>query len=161
MKELKVGDKLIAIDECLINNGRTSLTIGKDYEVLNIDLDSDEFYIKNDYGSIHYFGIFDYDKYFKLPNDPKVNIINPTKSSVYEIIETNDLMLESIIQFRINIIEDNQSQLEKVLFNNENLNDFTKTELMKEVIGYSKQKDVLESILKDYDLRKLTLQCEK
>lgn len=77
------------------------------------------------------------------------------------IQETKDSMLESIIQFRINIIEDNKSQLEKELFNNENLNDFTKTELMKKVIGYSKQKDVLESILKDYDLRKLTLQCEK
>ena len=159
MKELKVGDKLIAIDECLINNGRTSLTIGKDYEVLNIDLDSDEFYIKNDNGSIHYFGIFDYDKYFKLPNAPKVNIINPTESNCDKTIE-KDSILEVILKNRIIAIEETISELEIELFHNKNLNDFIKTELMKEVTVYLKTKGVLESILKDYEVEKLKQQCE-
>ena len=87
--------------------------------------------------------------------DPKVNIINPTESNCDENIE-KDSILEVIIKNRIIAIEETISEL----FHNKNLNDFIKTELMKEVIVYLKTKGVLESILKDYELEKLKQQCE-
>ena len=91
--------------------------------------------------------------------DPKVNIINPTESNCDENIE-KDSILEVIIKNRIIAIEETKSELEIELFHNKNLNDFIKTELMKEVTVYLKTKGVLESILKDYELEKLKQQCE-
>ena len=91
--------------------------------------------------------------------DPKVNIINPTESNCDENIE-KDSILEVIIKNRIIAIEETKSELEIELFHNKNLNDFIKTELMKEVTVYLKTKGVLESILKDYEIEKLKQQCE-
>lgn len=91
--------------------------------------------------------------------DPKVNIINPTESNCDENIE-KDSILEVILKNRIIAIEEIISELEIELFHNKNLNDFIKTELMKEVTVYLRTKGVLESILKDYELEKLKQQCE-
>ena len=91
--------------------------------------------------------------------DPKVNIINPTESNCDKTIE-KDSILEVILKNRIIAIEETILELEIELFHNKNLNDFIKTELMKEVTVYLKTKGVLESILKDYELEKLKQQCE-
>ena len=91
--------------------------------------------------------------------DPKVNIINPTESNCDKTIE-KDSILEVILKNRIIAIEETISELEIELFHNKNLNDFIKTELMKEVTVYLKTKGVLESILKDYEIEKLKQQCE-
>ena len=91
--------------------------------------------------------------------DPKVNVINPNESNCDKTIE-KDSILEVILKNRIIAIEETKSELEIELFHNKNLNDFIKTELMKEVIVYLKTKGVLESILKDYELEKLKQQCE-
>ena len=90
---------------------------------------------------------------------PKVNIINPTESNCDKTIE-KDSILEVILKNRIIAIEETISELEIELFHNKNLNDFIKTELMKEVTVYLKTKGVLESILKDYEVEKLKQQCE-
>ena len=91
--------------------------------------------------------------------DPKVNIINPTESNCDENIE-KDSILEVIIKNRIIAIEETKSELEIELFHNKNLNDFIKTELMKEVIFINRQSDVLNEVLKDYEIEKLKQQCE-
>ena len=95
----------------------------------------------------------------KILFNPKVNIINPTESNCDKTIE-KDSILEVILKNRIIAIEETISELEIELFHNKNLNDFIKTELMKEVTVYLKTKGVLESILKDYELEKLKQQCE-
>ena len=91
--------------------------------------------------------------------DTKVNIINPTESNCDENIE-KDSILEVIIKNRIIAIEKTKSELEIELFHNKNLNDFIKTELMKEVIFINRQSDVLNEVLKDYEIEKLKQQCE-
>ena len=91
--------------------------------------------------------------------EPKVNIINPTESNCDENIE-KDSILEVIIKNKLLELRENVTDLENLLFHNKNLNDFIKTELMKEVTVYLKTKGVLESILKDYELEKLKQQCE-
>ena len=91
--------------------------------------------------------------------DTKVNIINPTESNCDENIE-KDSILEVIIKNRIIAIEETKSELEIELFHNKNLNDFIKTELMKEVIFINRQSDVLNEVLKDYEIEKLKQQCE-
>lgn len=91
--------------------------------------------------------------------DTKVNIINPTESNCDENIE-KDSILEVIIKNRIIAIEETISELEIELFHNKNLNDFIKTELMKEVIFINRQSDVLNEVLKDYEIEKLKQQCE-
>ena len=95
----------------------------------------------------------------KILFNPKVNIINPTESNCDKTIE-KDSILEVILKNRIIAIEETISELEIELFHNKNLNDFIKTELMKEFTFYLKTKGVLESILKDYELEKLKQQCE-
>ena len=95
----------------------------------------------------------------KILFNPKVNIINPTESNCDKTIE-KDSILEVILKNRIIAIEETISDLEIELFHNKNLNDFIKTELMKEFTFYLKTKGVLESILKDYELEKLKQQCE-
>ena len=87
--------------------------------------------------------------------DPKVNIINPTESNCDKTIE-KDSILEAILKNRIIAIEETISEL----FHNKNLNDFIKTELMKEVIFINRQSDVLNEVLKDYEIEKLKQQCE-
>ena len=47
-----------------------------------------------------------------------------------------------------------------VIAPNTNLNDNSKTELMKEVIFINRQSDVLNDVLKDYEIEKLKQQCE-
>ena len=91
--------------------------------------------------------------------DTKVNIINPTESNCDENIE-KDSILEVIIKNRIIAIEETKSELEIELFHNKKLNDFIKTELMKEVIFINRQSDVLNEVLKDYEIEKLKQQCE-
>ena len=85
------------------------------------------------------------------------------KNVIYDLSDENiekDSILEVILKNRIIAIEETISELEIELFHNKNLNDFIKTELMKEVTVYLKTKGVLESILKDYELEKLKQQCE-
>ena len=95
----------------------------------------------------------------KILFNPKVNIINPTESNCDKTIE-KDSILEVILKNKLLGLIENVNDLEIELFHNKNLNDFIKTELMKEVTVYLKTKGVLESILKDYELEKLKQQCE-
>ena len=91
--------------------------------------------------------------------DPKVNIINPTESNCDENIE-KDSILEVIIKNRIIAIEETKSELENLLLHNTNLNDYSKTEIMKNITFINRQSDVLNEVLKDYELEKLKQQCE-
>ena len=63
-KDLKVGDTLIAIDACYMddNMNNPTLTVGKHYEV--VDVYEEQFSVNDDCGHDHYFGIFD-DEFFK------------------------------------------------------------------------------------------------
>ena len=61
-----------------------------------------------------------------------------------------------------NLKRNNMKDLDKdYIYDLSDLNKEERTELMKDIIGYSRQIEVLKSVLNDYDLRKLTLQCEK
>ena len=91
--------------------------------------------------------------------DPKVNVINPNESNCDKTIE-KDSILEVILKNKLLELRENVTDLENLLLHNKNLNDFIKTELMKEVTVYLKTKGVLESILKDYEIEKLKQQCE-
>lgn len=66
-KELpKVGDKLIAIDECIIDfDDEKTLTIGKEYPIIDINECDDLTTIIDDYGYEHYFTKEQLPKYFK------------------------------------------------------------------------------------------------
>ena len=91
--------------------------------------------------------------------DPKVNIINPTESNCDKTIE-KDSILEVILKNKLLELRENVTDLENLLLHNTNLNDFIKTELMKEVIFINRQSDVLNEVLKDYEIEKLKQQCE-
>ena len=43
---------------------------------------------------------------------------------------------------------------------NTNLNDYSKTEIMKNIIFINRQSYVLNDVLKDYEIEKLKQQCE-
>lgn len=63
---MKIGDKIIAIDECvMINECKPNLTIGKEYVIYSVSIGS--FYIVNDHEGTHGFPFTQFDKYFKLP----------------------------------------------------------------------------------------------
>jgi hypothetical protein len=60
---MKVGDKIIAIDECVMyDTDEPSLTIGKEYKVIKIV--GNEFYIKDDLTHDHRFIFPDFDEFF-------------------------------------------------------------------------------------------------
>jgi hypothetical protein len=62
---MKVGDKLIALDECVMTaTGSKTLTIGNEYEVIQIY--DDEFSIIDDEGDEHEFEYDDYQYFFEL-----------------------------------------------------------------------------------------------
>ena len=86
-------------------------------------------------------------------------LLSVDESNCDKTIE-KDSILEVIIKNKLLELRENVTDLENLLFHNKNLNDFIKTELMKEVTVYLKTKGVLESILKDYELEKLKQQCE-
>ena len=83
--------------------------------------------------------------------DPKVNVINPNeKDSILEVILKNKLLA----------LREDLTDLENLLLHNTNLNDFSKTEIMKNIIFINRQSDVLNDVLKDYEIEKLKQQCE-
>ena len=86
-------------------------------------------------------------------------LLSVDESNCDKTIE-KDSILEVILKNRIIAIEETISELEIELFHNKNLNDFIKTELMKEVIFINRQSDVLNEVLKDYEIEKLKQQCE-
>ena len=47
-----------------------------------------------------------------------------------------------------------------VIAPNTNLNDYSKTEIMKNITFINRQSDVLNEVLKDYEIEKLKQQCE-
>ena len=65
--KLKVGDVLLAKDECIMtNDGKPSLTIGKYYTVKSrVD---GEFMVIDDQKCQHFFDISNLDEYFYIPN---------------------------------------------------------------------------------------------
>ena len=91
--------------------------------------------------------------------DPKVNIINPTESNCDENIE-KDSILEVILKNKLLALREDLTDLENLLLHNTNLNDFSKTEIMKNIIFINRQSDVLNDVLKDYEIEKLKQQCE-
>lgn len=72
---MKVGDKLIAIDECkMVGTERKTLTIGKEYVVTHID--DEDFTILDDENEMHLFDFSDYKDFFRLENEaPKTDSI--------------------------------------------------------------------------------------
>ena len=91
--------------------------------------------------------------------DPKVNIINTTESNCDKTIE-KDSILEVILKYKLLALREDLTDLENLLLNNTNLNDFSKTEMMKNIIFIKRQSDVLNDVLKDYEIEKLKQQCE-
>lgn len=80
---MKVGDKLIAIDECKIDGTeRKTLTIGKEYVVTHID--DEDFTILDDENSMHLFDFSDYKEFFRLENEePQADSIVESVISQY------------------------------------------------------------------------------
>ena len=91
--------------------------------------------------------------------DPKVNIINPTESNCDKTIE-KDSILEVILKNKLLALREDLTDLENLLLHNTNLNDYSKTEIMKNIIFINSQSDVLNDVLKDYEIEKLKQQCE-
>lgn len=91
--------------------------------------------------------------------DPKVNIINPTESNCDKTIE-KDSILEVILKNKLLALREDLTDLENLLLHNTNLNDYSKTEMMKNIIFINRQSDVLNDVLKDYEIEKLKQQCE-
>lgn len=91
--------------------------------------------------------------------DPKVNIINPTESNCDKTIE-KDSILEVILKNKLLALREDLTDLENLLLHNTNLNDYSKTEIMKNIIFINRQSDVLNDVLKDYEIEKLKQQCE-
>ena len=151
-------------------NELTSFTKNDCYVVLENNTNNSKlpYYVKDDdytiRGTEHYISNDFIDKYFELVDEWKSKqgekvCIKYENHNCDENIE-KDSILEVILKNRIIAIEETISELEIELFHNKNLNDFIKTELMKEVTVYLKTKGVLESILKDYEIEKLKQQCE-
>ena len=95
----------------------------------------------------------------KILFNPKVNIINPTESNCDKTIE-KDSILEVILKNKLLELRENVTDLENLLLHNTNLNDYSKTEMMKNIIFINRQSDVLNDVLKDYEIEKLKQQCE-
>ena len=91
--------------------------------------------------------------------EPKVNIINPNESNCDENIE-KDYILEVILKNKLLELRENVTDLENLLLHNKNLNDYSKTEIMKNIIFINRQSDVLNDVLKDYEIEKFKQQCE-
>lgn len=71
---MKVGDKLIAIDECKMDGTeRKTLTIGKEYAVKNVY--DEEFTVLDDENEPHFFDYSDYKDFFRLENEPQADSI--------------------------------------------------------------------------------------
>jgi hypothetical protein len=73
MIKLNVGDKFIAIDPCkMIRTGETSLTVGKEYEVIDFDYeeDGDCIVIIDDSNEEHLFSVIDLHKWFDVSELP-------------------------------------------------------------------------------------------
>lgn len=82
---LKVGDILIAKDECLMEEtNEKALIIGKKYKIKGIE--ADYFYITSELGSNHCFYLADIDEFFDIKNERKPALENTklTNTSVYE-----------------------------------------------------------------------------
>ena len=69
---MKVGEKLIAINECKMDGTESkTLTIGKEYSV--IEIYNDEFEILDDKNDAHFFDYSTYKHFFRLKNDEHYN----------------------------------------------------------------------------------------
>ena len=51
--QLKIGDTLIAKNECIMTDGKKTLSVGKQYPIINFRIT--DFYIIDDNGTEHYF----------------------------------------------------------------------------------------------------------
>ena len=68
-QEIVKGAQLTAINVCKMRRtGQETLTIGNVYEVLGVNNNEDEFWIKDDFDEQHFFGISDYTDYFESLN---------------------------------------------------------------------------------------------
>ena len=77
-QEIVKGAQLTAINVCKMKRtGNETLTIGEVYEVLGVNNNEDEFWIKDDFDEQHFFGISDYTDYFESllkPNNGWIKI---------------------------------------------------------------------------------------
>ena len=87
------------------------------------------------------------------------DVINPNESNCDKTIE-KDSILEVILKNKLLELRENVTDLENLLLHNTNLNDYSKTEMMKNIIFINRQSDVLNDVLKDYEIEKLKQQCE-
>ena len=113
-----------------------------------------EHYISNDF----------IDKYFELVDEWKSKqgdkvCIKDENHNCDETIE-KDSILEVILKNKLLALREDLTDLENLLLHNTNLNDFSKTEIMKNIIFINRQSDVLNEVLKDYEIEKLKQQCE-
>lgn len=64
ISDLKVGDEIKAIQECLMDEGKPALTIGKKYRIN--ELSTGGITISSDIHKIHSFTLYDLDEYFHV-----------------------------------------------------------------------------------------------
>jgi hypothetical protein len=128
---MKVGDKIIAIDECVMyNTNEPSLTIGKEYEVIKIV--GNEFYIKDDIPQEYSFPFLQFDEFFEMKDNSKETTTpkhyDNTNGSLYLFAEQHKLnawefdIIKRIVRCRKkgNFIEDLHKTIEVIkLYENE------------------------------------------
>ena len=151
-------------------NELTSFTKNDCYVVLENNTNNSKlpYCVKDDdytiRGTEHYIGNDFIDKYFELVNEWKSKqgdkvCIKDENHNCDENIE-KDSILEVILKNKLLELRENVTDLENLLLHNTNLNDFSKTEMMKTIIFINRQSDVLNEVLKDYEIEKLKQQCE-
>ena len=88
---MKVNDKIIAIDPCVMDEtNKPSLTIGKVYDI--ISLKNTRFEIIDDLGTPHSFLIYEFSDFFKEKKDIETpKYYDNTKGSLYLFAEHHNL----------------------------------------------------------------------
>ena len=86
-------------------------------------------------------------------------LLSVDESNCDKTIE-KDSILEVILKNKLLELRENVTDLENLLLHNTNLNDYSKTEIMKNITFINSQSDVLNDVLKDCEIEKLKQQCE-
>ena len=151
-------------------NELTSFTKNDCYVVLENNTNNSKlpYYVKDDdytiRGTEHYISNDFIDKYFELVDEWKSKqgekvCIKYENHNCDENIE-KDSILEVILKNKLLELREDLTDLENLLLHNTNLNDYSKTEIMKNITFINRQSDVLNDVLKDCEIYKLKQQCE-
>ena len=151
-------------------NELTRFTKNNCYVVLENNTNNSKlpYYVKDDNytirGTEHYIDNDFIEKYFELVDEWKSKqgdkvCIKDENHNCDENIE-KDSILEVILKNKLLELIENVTDLEILLLHNTNLNDYSKTEIMKNIIFINRQSYVLNDVLKDYEIEKLKQQCE-